>query len=487
MANATMGVDSGSTSSQRIPLLEKVGYSFGDAAANFVFQALIAFQTIFYTDTFGLAAGEAALLLLVARCADAFFDPLFGVLADRTNTRFGRFRPWILVTAIPYGVMAVLAFTTPNFGHTGKLIYAYATYLGLMFIYSANNLPYSALSGVMTGDIAERSSLSSYRFVFAMSAAFVVQAIAPKMLEYFSHGNSQHYDPRAFQIVMTIFGVLSVIFFVITFATTRERIHSPAGQDGSIKKDFADLLKNGPWISLFFVTLLVFITLAMRGGMIFYYFQYYVGKKSLVSSFNAFGLGATLVGIGFSKPLAMRYGKRNVFAVGLFLTAILTSAFMFFPPGAIVLMFACESVRSLIYGTTIPLLWAMMADVADYGEWRTHRRATGIVFSAVVFGLKAGLGFGGAIGAELIGLYGYRSPVNQVDFPQPASALDGIRLTSSIYAAIPFFLAAICLFFYRIDKRLNIEIATELANRRSGAGGVMAAVAEQNLELPVAP
>ena len=459
--------------SDRLSVGEKIGYSLGDAAANFVFQSLIVFQLSFYTDTFGLTASAAALLLLVARCADAFFDPMFGILADRTNTRWGKFRPWVIATAVPYGIMAVVAFSTPNFDYTGKLIYAYVTYLLLMLVYSANNLPYSALSGVMTGDLGERTSLSSYRFMLAISASFVVQAIAPKMLQHFSHGAEGHYDPHAYQVVMGIFGVLSVVFFSITFFTTKERIIPPANQaHGSIGSDLLGLLKNGPWIALFLLTLFVFITLSMRGGTMLFYFRDFAHRPDLFGWFNGVSQAVSLLGILFSKPLAMRFGKRNVFIVGLAITAILTAGFAVFSADQISLMFVTEAVRSFAYGFTIPLLWAMMADVADYSEWTTGRRATGIIFSAIVFGLKAGLGFGGAIAGWVLAAYGY----NQKAAEQTATALDGIRLTSSLYASIPFFIGVVCLFFYAINKQLNEQITEELATRRAGHSEALAAV-----------
>jgi sugar (glycoside-pentoside-hexuronide) transporter len=469
----------------RLSVGEKLGYSVGDAAANFVFQSLIVFQTIFYTDTFGLSAAETALLLLVARVSDAFFDPLFGILSDRTTSRWGKFRPWIIATAIPYGVMAVIAFSTPDFGHFGKLVYAYATYLGLMLVYSANNLPYSALSGVMTGDLVERTSLSQYRFFLAISASFVIQAVTPHMLTRFS-GGSTHWTPHAFRTVMTIFGALSVVFFVVTFFSTRERIVPAADQrKASIGEDLAGLVKNGPWVALFALTLLVFITLSMRGGSMAYYFQYYLkshvlggrdlDKVPLFGIFDGFGFfnavsqGASLLGILFSKPLAVRFGKREVFIAGLAITAVLTAAFAFFDPSQLTLMYVTEGIRSLAYGFTIPLLWAMMADVADYSEWTTGRRATGIVFSAIVFGLKAGLGFGGAIMGWLLDAYGYVSPIAGVPQTQSAHALDGIRLTSSLYASLPFFAGVVCLFFYKINKQMAVKITDELAERRRKA------------------
>lgn len=457
---------------QRLSVVEKLGYSVGDAAANFVFQSLIVFQLSFYTDTFGLTAAAAGTLLLVARVADAFFDPLVGVLADRTSTRWGKFRPWIIATAVPYGILAVVAFSTPNFSDQGKLVYAYVTYLALMFIYSANNLPYSALSGVMTGNLNERTSLSSYRFMLAISASFVIQALAPWMLDKVSNtGVAGRYDPRSYQVVMTIFGILSIIFFVITFFTTKERIQPmPDQKHGSVLDDLAGLLKNGPWIALFALTLLVFITLSMRGGLMLSYFRDYAGRADLFGWFNGVSQGISLVGILLSKPLAIRFGKRNVFIVGLAITAALTAAFAAFTPSQIPLMFVTEGVRSFAYGFTIPLLWAMMADVADYSEWTTGRRATGVIFSAIVFGLKAGLGFGGAIAGYLIGWYGYVEKATT----QSPEALTGVRLTSSVYASIPFFLGVICLFFYKIGKAEEIQITDELNERRARARETLA-------------
>jgi glycoside/pentoside/hexuronide:cation symporter, GPH family len=205
----------------------------------------------------------------------------------------------------------------------------------------------------------------------------------------------------------------------------------------------------------------VFITLAMRGGVMLYYFKYFVGREDLFSIFNVFGVGSTILGVVGSTPLAKRYGKRNVFIVGLSLTVVFTAAFVVLPRTAVAAIFATESLRQFAYGFTIPLLWAMMADVADYSEWKNRRRATAIVFSAIVFGLKAGLGFGGAIGGWLLAAYGYVPNVEQTE-----RALQGIKLTASVFPAITFAIAVACLFFYKIDKRLEIRITDDLAERR---------------------
>ncbi|HEY5415600.1 MAG TPA: MFS transporter [Gemmatimonadaceae bacterium] len=441
----------------KISVTEKIGYSLGDAAANFIFQTMLVFQLAFYTDTFGITAAAAGTLFLVVRVWDAIFDPFMGVVADRTNTKWGKFRPWILWTAVPFGIIGFLTFTTPPFDAQGKLIYAYVTYIVLMMVYSANNLPYSALSGVITGDLAERTSLSAYRFVAAMSAALVIQGLALPMVNYFGGGNSA----KGYQITMGVFSALAIVFFIITFATTRERVQPDPTQRNSVRRDLADLTSNGPWVAMFVLTIVVFITLAMRGGVMLYYFKYYLGREDLFSIFNVFGTGSTIVGVVASTPLAKRFGKRDVFIVGLVLTVVFTAAFVLLPRTAIALIFGTEMLRQLAYGFTIPLLWAMMADVADFSEWKNHRRATAVVFSAIVFALKAGLGFGGAIGGWLLAAYGYVPNVAQTE-----RALQGIKLTTSIFPAITFALALVCLFFYRIDKRLEIQITDDLAERR---------------------
>lgn len=442
---------------ERLSVVEKVGYGLGDMAANFIFQTMVMFQLAFYTDTFGITAAAAGTLLVVVRVFDAAFDPVMGAVADRTDTRWGKFRPWVLWTAVPFGIMGFLTFVTPDLSPSGKLAYAYVTYVLLMAVYSANNLPYSALSGVMTGDLGERTSLSSYRFVCAMTAQLIIQGLALPMVNWFGQGNSA----VGYQYTIGIFSILAVGLFVITFATTRERIRPAADQSATTSQHFADLSRNGPWLAVFGLTFVLFITLAMRGSVVLYYFRYYVGREGLFSAFNVLGTLATIAGILFSKGLAMRYGKRNVFIAGLLGTTVFTLAFLPLPPSAVTWMFAIEMLRQFVYGFTIPLLWAMMADVADYSEWKNQRRATGIVFSGVVFALKAGLGFGGAITGYLLSYYGYVPNAEQ----SPA-ALDAIRYTMSVFPAVGFAGCAGCLLLYGIDKAAEVRITDDLRERR---------------------
>jgi Na+/melibiose symporter-like transporter len=725
---------------QKLSIGEKIGYSLGDSAANFIFQAVMMFLLFFYTDVMGISPVVAGVIFLITRIWDAVNDPMMGAIADRTKTRWGKFRPWVLWSALPFGIIGVLMFTTPNLSAWGKIIYALITYNLMMMTYTVNNVPYCSLTGVLTGDNIERTGLASYRFIFAMLASFVVQSfsiplvnhlgidnktivqfnvqadqltINPKgpglakiivrandqkghitekdffvkvtkpvpelpvlktplsdltlekgfgrhdidltpvfnagaygpvtysatvrnegvakaeiagnrlklieagvgvtdiivtakdrlkctansqfslavkvpgdsipkvksppeialdkgfgkkqinLSELFSDddgdalvykaktaggvvntnidgsqltiaevitgqdrltvtandgkggqcslvipvivktgGNmppalttplssetvssesapiqvrlSEHFtDPdkdnlsytvsvvnqaKGYQHTMMIFCSLAVIFFVITFFTTKERVKPDPKQKTSLKQDISDLTHNPAWLAIFFLTVFIFIYLALRGSVTLYYFTYYVKRADLFSLFNMLGMGVTLVGILFSKPLAIRFGKRNTFLVCLFLTAVFASVYVFLPPSSIFLIFVFQVLVSLSYAPTIPMLWAMMADVADYSEWKTGRRATGMTFSATTFGLKMGLSLGGALSGWLLSYFGYVAGAEQTEF-----ALSGIRMMMSVFPAIPFFIGVAILFFYKINKHTELQMQDELIERR---------------------
>jgi Na+/melibiose symporter-like transporter len=726
---------------QKLSITEKVGYSLGDSAANFIFQTVMMFLMFFYTDILGISAAVAGTIFLATRIFDAFNDPMMGAIADRTNTRWGKFRPWVLISAIPFGVIGVLMFTAPNFSGMGKIIYAFITYNLMMIIYTINNVPYCAMTGVLTGDSIERTGLAQYRFIFAMLATLAVQSLSIPLVNYlgvdnktivqsevradqltinpvspglakivvsaddqrgnviekdfyvkvtkpvaeiplvkqplsdltFEQGFGEHeinlsavFDPGAYgpvsfaasldnktvasteiigdrlriiesgigvvnvtvsskdrlknnanvqftlavlakgnsvpqvisqsdidlnkgfqkhqlslndiiidkdgdslnytvknsdtgvlsaeiqgkqlvlterkpgyakvtvsandnkgglssvvipvivragdnmppipakslpsqtvsseskpitlslseffsdpdndsmsykvsvinqakgyQLTMGIFCTLAVLFFIITFITTKERVKPDPKQKTSLKQDISDLMRNKQWVAIFFLTVFIFVYLALRGSVTLYYFTYYVKRADLFSYFNALGMGVTLIGILFSKPLAVRFGKRNTFRACLFLTAVFASVYAFLPPNAIFLIFAFNILLSLAYAPTIPMLWAMMADVADYGEWKTGRRATGMTFSATTFGLKMGLSLGGAMAGWLLTYFGYVAGAEQTEF-----ALKGIRWMMSIIPAIPFFIGVAILFLYKIDKRTEIVMTEELIERR---------------------
>lgn len=483
-------------SSQKISLVEKVGYSLGDLAANLIFQTLMTFLAFFYTDVYKIPAAQASAIIFIGGMIGAFFTPVMGIIADRTNTRWGKFRPWILWTAIPFGVVALLAFSTPEFSPGGKVVYAMITYILLVIIYSANNLPYASLSGVLTGNMSERNSISSFRFVAVMVAQFIVQGLLLPLTLILGDGDKT----KGFENVMAIFAVTGVIFFIITFLTTRERIVPKPEQHSTVKQDLQDLIRNKPWVVMLIATVFVFITLSLKGGMYVYYFENYLDEQSLAlflnnigfnnlidglnrfltslglvgftwpedaatsgfSLFNAGGIIMMIVGIAFSKPLADKYGKRDVFGASIFLAALCLLVFYFYSPQAIALVFLSQLAHGFFYGISTPLLWAMIADVADYSEWKNNRRATAIIFSAMIFGLKAGLSIGGALVAGILAGYGYDEKL----IVQAPETVNGIKLSLSVYPTLTFLVSVGCMFFYEISKKKEMQIQNDLLARR---------------------
>ncbi len=478
--------------SQKLSVTEKVGYSLGDLAANLVFQTLVTFIAYYYTDVYKLDPGTAQ--WVIATCGiigGVIFSPLMGMIADRTHTRWGRYRPWIMWTSIPFGVMIFLTFTTPDLSGNAKVAYAFVTYLLLVTLYTANNLPYSSLSGVLTGKMSERNSLSAYRFVAVMVAQFIIQVLLRPLVLVLGDGD----EAVGFEKIMMIFAVAAVICFFITFFTTRERVVTAQGEGSSVWQDISDLLKNKPWLIMLCVTVLIFVTLALKGGAYVYYFKYYasqaelanfldsIGFTGMIASiqqtwpnfkwpdavdasafglFNGAGIIMMIIGIGFAKPLADRFGKRDVFGIALFISTLFVLAFVVIPRDAIGWMFVSQILHGFFYGVTIPLLWAMIADVADYSEWKNHRRATAIIFSAMILGLKGGLTIGSTLVVTFLAAYGYQTGMEV----QSEESVNGIKLTMSLFSAIPFFMACAILFLYEINKTMESRIEQDLSARR---------------------
>jgi len=478
---------------QKLSIVEKVGYSLGDLAANLVFQTLVNFLAFFYTDIYGLENTDASLVMLLVGVLGAIlFNPIVGALADRTRSRWGKFRPWILFTAIPLGAMALLAFSTPDFEYKGKVIYAVVTYSLLLLLYSANNLPYSALSGVITGDMKERNSISSIRFAAVIFAQFFVMVFMLPIVEFAGGGDKA----AGMETVVTWMAIIGTVLLLVTFLTTKERVIPKAEQESSLKNDLTDLIQNRPWVIMLVVTVLIFITLAMKGGAYVYYFNNYVDAAALAEFlspvintlnaiglsffgtnpasagfglFNAGGLIFQLIGLACSKKLADKFGKRDVFQLALFISTVFILLFIFYTPTSIFMIFASQMGHGFFYGITMPILWAMIADVADYSEWKNNRRATAIIFSAMMVGLKAGLSIGGALVASILGLYGYvnmESVAEGQEIIQPESVATGIKMLVSIYASIPFLIAIGLLFFYKINKKFEVTLEKDLAERR---------------------
>ena len=446
---------------QKLSVGEKTGYALGDMAANFVFQAMLALQLDYYTRTFGLSAAQAGTLFLVVGLGAACFNPVMGVIADRTNSRWGKFRPWLLWSAVPFGIITILTFTTPQLNAGAKIVYAWTTYILLRVIYTVNNVPYASLTAVMTQDPDERTSISSYRQIAANSAGFIVQSLAVPMVAFLGHGN----DARGYQLTMGFLSLLSIVFFVITFLVTKERIQPDPCQKSSLGQDLSDLFHSRPWVALFLVTLFYFTAILVRGNVMLPYFRFVAGDATLFSWFNGFGLGSLLVGVACSTAVSVRVGKRQLFVASMALSGIFAMMLYVIPPRSTSLIIAVEAIRQFSFGLSGPILWAMMGDVADYGEWKTKRRATGTVTSGIVFALWAGLALGGAIAGWLLAAYGLESGAAV----QTTEAQQGIVLTASLYAGLFFLATASCLLFYPLTREKSQSIANDLAERRKGA------------------
>jgi len=445
---------------EKLSIKEKVGYGLGDTAANLVWRTLMVFLPFFYTDVFGISAAAVGTLLLVCRFWDGITDFLMGLISDRTNTRWGKFRPWILWTAFPFGILTVLTFTTPDLSYTGKLIYAYITYSGLVIVYTANNVPYSALTGVMSSDPLERTSLSSYRFFFAFLGGLITQGLNIYLVSFFGKGD----DVLGYKYTMTLFAVISIILFLITFLSTKERVKVPVKQDTSMKQDFRDLMKNKPWIIIFFVGFLFVTMSTLKMGSIMFYFKYYVGNVGLAAWFMIFGSLAAMLGAALTKKFTLLFGKKNTINY-CFTLVMVTSGLLFFArPDNIVIIFVLSLLTEFAAGPIITLFFAMLADTADYSEWKNKRRATGLVFSAGTLAIKLGSGIAGATTGWMLMLFGYTANI-----AQSAETLLGIRLLISVLPAITAILAIVVFRFYKIDEQLIERIQQELKSRQVGA------------------
>jgi GPH family glycoside/pentoside/hexuronide:cation symporter len=496
---------------QKLSFVEKAGYSGADAAANFVFMSMILFQLNFYTDVFGLTASAAAAILLWPRLWDAVFDPIMGLLADRTRTRWGRFRPWILFTAVPWAVVMVLAYTTPKGWSMGAMIaYAAITNGMLMTLYSMNNMPYSALGGVMTADLNERARLNSFRFIAVNVAQFIVGGFTLPLVARFSIGHDRQYG---WQMTMSVWATLCFVLFLVAFFTTRERVQPLAEVKSSPREDFARLIQNGPWKIMTLMTLFHFAMLSFRGGATYNYYHHYVDKAAMFGWVKQLGLTAPvlapdaprpggilewlgyivhgdpsnlansnvadvfnsivnmistitiIVVIALSVSFARRFGKKAVAVAGFGLSALNACAFYLLPPDAVNGMVLLTILGAVVYAPTIPLIWAIYADVADFSEWKTGRRFTGIVFATIGFTLKAGLALGSASFLWIMaGLFQYDTKL-----PDATAAVAGFRTTTGLVVGLMFAICTILLCAYQLNKQATIQMADELAERRHRA------------------
>ena len=446
---------------------EKLGYGLGDTASNFFFATFNIFLLYYYTDVFGLSAAAVGTMFLVTKIVDAVSDPIMGLIADRTNSRWGKFRPYLLWIAIPYGLCGYAMFANPDLGETGKLIYAYVTYSAMMLAYTAINVPYSALMGVISPSSLERTKVASYRFFCAFIAGWLVGTFVTPMKNILGAGD----EARGFQLTMLTFAVVSIALFWTTFATTKERV-IPTTTKTDLRKDLRALFQNGPWIALFLTGIFTLINIAVRNGSLLYYFKYYVGDDGTrlflifdkTAVFLSLGLLAMVVGVTMTRFLSERFEKRSLMIVLSLLNALSMAVFYVTPADQYWLMVAVNCFGMLAAGPTPALVWSMYADTADYGEWKTGRRTTALVFSTVQFSHKMGLAVGAGLTGIILGWFGFVANEIQTD-----ASMHGIRFMFSVFPAVFAILGIIAIFFYRIDAATVRQMERELAARHAPA------------------
>jgi GPH family glycoside/pentoside/hexuronide:cation symporter len=448
-----------SPASDRLSFREKFAYGLGDTASNFYFQAFNLFLAYYYTDIFGLKPGPVGTLMLVVPIAVAALNPVVGALADRTNTRWGKFRPWILWGAIPYGVLGWVMFANPNFGAAGKLVFAYATYTAVLVAYLAINTPYGALMGVISPSSEERTSVSSYRFACAFLGALLIGWLVPWLKDFLTPAGGSPAD--GFRNTMTIFAVVSVGMFVWTFANTRERVVTPPPAKGSLGLDLKDLTRNGPWLVLFFVAFLNLTNTGMRNGAGIYYFKYVVGNEQAIGTFNFVGFLCFILGALATKLFTKFFARRALMIWLTVINALGISACYFVNPQNLPLLYVCNIIASFAAGPTPAIVWSLYADTADYGEWKFGRRATGLIFSATVFVQKVGLALGAATIGWLLGALGF-----EANAAQTPGVVHGITLVFSLIPGLFALAAGLAIFLYPLDEPQVKQIERDLAARK---------------------
>lgn len=458
----------------KITLKEKIGYGLGDAASSIFWKLFGMYLLFFYTDIFGINAGVAGTMFLITRIWDSVFDPVVGAIADRTSTRWGKFRPYLLYMAIPFGILGVLTFYTPELPETGKIVYAYITYSLMMMTYSLINVPYASLLGVMSTNPKERTTLSSFRMIFAFLGSILVLALIEPLVKFFSTTGAEINPARGWTMAVAVFAVIAVVFFFCTFFWTKERVKPLKNTQNRLKEDVNDLLRNKPWWILVGAGIAALIFNSIRDGAAVYYFKYYaetpenfnfgfIGSAvSVTTLYLVLGQAANIIGVISVIPISNRIGKRRTYLLAMTLATILSIIFYFIGKGDITTMMVLQVLISICAGSVMPLLWAMYADIADYSEWKTGRRATGLIFSSSSMSQKIGWSIGGALTGWLLAIFGF-----QANVVQGAQVQEGIRLMLSILPAVGTLLSVAFIYFYPLTEKKIIEITSSLNDNRN--------------------
>ena len=457
-----------------IKLTEKIGYGFGDMASSMFWKLFGAYLMIFYTDVFGLPAAAVGTMFLITRISDSAFDPIVGVIADRTHSRWGKFRPYLLWLAVPFGIIGILTFVTPDWSPTGKLIYAYVTYSLMMMIYSAINVPYASLLGVMSPNPKERNTLSTYRMTFAYIGSFIALLLFMPLVNFFS-GNSKELGDQqtGWTMAVVVIAILCIVLFFGCFAWTKERVRPIKEVQNPLKEDLKDLFKNKPWWILLGAGVAALVFNSIRDGATVYYFKYFVVEEdyATVSFFRmsfvlsglylALGQAANIIGVIAAAPVSNRIGKRNTYMGAMVVATVLSVIFYWFDKEDLIWMFVFQALISICAGSIFPLLWSMYADCADYSELKTGNRATGLIFSSSSMSQKFGWAIGTAVTGWLLGFFGF-----QANAVQSEEAISGIKMFLSFLPAIGTILSVVFISMYPLTEKKMKNITTELERKR---------------------
>ncbi|WJY15709.1 MFS transporter [Pectobacteriaceae bacterium CE90] len=438
---------------------EKIGYGMGDAGCNMINGAVMLFLSYFYTDIFGLAPAMVGILLLSVRVVDAITDPIMGAIADRTRSRWGRFRPWLLWISVPYVLFSVLMFTTPNWGYESKVVYAFVTYFLMSLAYTAINIPYCSLGGVITNDPGERVSCQSYRFVMVGIATLILSLLLLPLAEWFGGDNKA----RGYQMAMGVLATIGLFMFLFSFATVRERITPAVPGNDDMKADLKSAWKNDQWVRILLLTFCNVCPGFIRMAATMYYVIWVMQQStSFATLFISLGVVGMMIGSTLAKTLTDHWCKLKVFFWTNIVLAVFSTSFYFLDPHATILIMVMYFLLNIFHQIPSPLHWSLMADVDDYGEWKTGKRITGISFSGNLFFLKVGLAVAGAMVGFLLSWYGYDAGAKQ----QSASAINGIVLLFTVIPGVGYLITAGVVRLLKVDRQTMQTIQLDLAKRR---------------------
>ncbi|WP_282636066.1 MFS transporter [Sphingobacterium thalpophilum] len=459
---------------EHISLKEKIGYGLGDAASSMFWKLFGMYLMFFYTDIFGLEAKVVGTMFLVTRVWDSLFDPIIGILADRTQSKWGKFRPYLLYVAVPFGVIGIFTFYTPSLTDSGKLVYAYLTYSVMMMVYSAINVPYASLLGVMSTAPKTRSVLATFRMSFAYLGSFVTLLLFNPLVTFFSgHNLAIEAQQKGWVMAVAVIATCCVILFLLCFAWTRERVQPATDTHTSLRQDIKDLLNNGPWWILLGAGVSTLVFNSIRDGATLYYFKYYIHEENYggIRLFNipfvlsglylALGQAANIIGVILAAPLSNSIGKKNTFVLTMLAATLGSVTFYWLDKSQLWGIFGLQVLISICAGAVFPLLWSMYADCVDYSELKTGNRATGLVFSSSSMSQKLGWAFGTAVTGWLLGYFGFQA--NQL---QSDATISGIKMFLSIFPAAGTLLSVLFISFYPLTEKKMETITEELDSRR---------------------